>query len=73
MFGPAIRTEAARLYERDALPQFIEKEFRVFLRSGFLAGGFARFHCAGCGLDRLVHVLVQGGGGLPELRRVGIK
>jgi len=48
------RTEAARVYERDALPRFIEEEFRGFLRCGFLAGGFARFHCGRCGLDRLV-------------------
>jgi hypothetical protein len=36
------------------LPRFIEEEFRGFLRCGFLAGGFARFHCARCRLDRLV-------------------
>lgn len=39
------RAEAARVYERDALPRFIEEEFRGFLRCGFLAGWFARFHC----------------------------
>jgi hypothetical protein len=39
------RLEAARLHERDGLPRFIEEEFRGFLRCGFLAGGFARFHC----------------------------
>jgi hypothetical protein len=33
------RAEAARVYERDALPQFIEEEFRGFLRCGFFAGG----------------------------------
>jgi hypothetical protein len=30
------RAEAARVYERDALPRFIEEEFRGFLRCGFL-------------------------------------
>ena len=48
------RADAARARDGDGLPRFIEKEFRGFLRCGALAGGFARFHCAGCGLDRLV-------------------
>ena len=39
------RLEAARVHQRDSLPRFIEEEFRGFLRCGFLAGGFARFHC----------------------------
>ena len=36
------------------MPRFIEEEFEGFLRCGWLAGGFARFRCDGCGLDRLV-------------------
>jgi Transposase zinc-binding domain len=48
------RAEAGRVHERAGLPRFIGEEFRGFLRCGFLAGGFARFHCSGCGLDRLV-------------------
>ena len=48
------RAEAARMPDRDGLPRFVEEEFRGFLRCGFLAGGFARFHCARCRLDRLV-------------------
>jgi hypothetical protein len=35
-------------------PWFIDEEFRGFLRCGWLAGGFARFRCEGCSLDRLV-------------------
>ena len=54
------RAEAARVYERDALPRFIEEEFHGFLRCGFLAGGFARFHCGRCGLDRLVPFSCKG-------------
>jgi hypothetical protein len=54
------RQEAARVHERDGLPRFIEDEFRAFLRCGFLAGGFARFHCAACGLDRLVPFSCKG-------------
>jgi len=54
------RAEATRNYERDALPRFIEEEFRGFLRCGFLAGGFARFHCGRCELDRLVPLSCKG-------------
>jgi DNA-directed RNA polymerase subunit RPC12/RpoP len=36
------------------LPRFVDDEFRGLLRCGFLAGGFARFRCVGCGWDRLV-------------------
>jgi len=42
------------------LPPFIEKEFRGFLRCGWLAGGFARFHCDRCQLDRLVPFSCKG-------------
>jgi ribosomal protein S27AE len=54
------RVEAARVHERDGLPRFIEEEFRGFLRCGFLAGGFARFHCGRCGTDRLVPFSCKG-------------
>jgi Transposase zinc-binding domain len=40
--------------------RFIEEEFRGFLRCGLLAGGFARFRCSGCGLDRLVPFSCKG-------------
>jgi hypothetical protein len=46
--------EAAGLRDGDGVPQFVERVFRNFLRCGFLAGGFARFRCGGCGLDQLV-------------------
>ncbi|MBI4262916.1 MAG: transposase zinc-binding domain-containing protein [Acidobacteria bacterium] len=52
--------DAARAHDGDGLPRFIEEEFRGFLRCGVLAGGFARFHCAGCGLDRLVPFSCKG-------------
>ena len=38
----------------EGLPRFVEQEFRDFLQCGWLAGGFARFRCGDCGLDRLV-------------------
>ncbi len=48
------RTHAASLRDGEGLPRFVEHEFRDFLRCGSLAGGFARFRCTACGLDRLV-------------------
>jgi Putative transposase/Transposase zinc-binding domain len=48
------RAEAASLRDGEGLPGFVEQEFRDFLRCGWLAGGFARFRCGDCGLDRLV-------------------
>ena len=44
------RAQAASLRNGDGLPRFVEQEFRDFLRCGCLAGGFARFRCAACGL-----------------------
>jgi hypothetical protein len=54
------RAAAAHTHDGDGLPRFIEKEFRGFLRCGVLAGGFARFRCGGCGLDRLVPFSCKG-------------
>jgi hypothetical protein len=54
------RAHAARVSGGDDLPRFIQEEFEGFLRCGFLAGGFARFQCEGCGLDRLVPFSCKG-------------
>jgi len=43
------RGQAARVCDGERLPRFIEDEFEGFLRCGWLAGGFARFRCDGCG------------------------
>jgi hypothetical protein len=48
------RSTAGRLRDGEGLPAFVEDEFRTFLRCGWLAGGFARFRCGGCGAERLV-------------------
>ena len=45
---------------RQRVPRFVERAFREFLRCGFLAGGFARFPCGDCGLDRLVAFSCKG-------------
>jgi hypothetical protein len=54
------RAQAARVCEGERLPRFIDEEFDGFLRCGWLAGGFARFRCNGCGLDRLVPFSCKG-------------
>jgi len=54
------RVEASRVHERAGLPRFIDEEFRGFLRCGWLAGGFARFRCGSCGVDRLVPFSCKG-------------
>jgi len=48
------------------LPRFVEQEFRDFLQCGWLAGGFARFRCGACGLDRLVPFSCKGRGFCPS-------
>lgn len=54
------RAQAAALRNGEGLPQFVEQAFRDFLRCGWLAGGFARFQCGGCGFDRLVAFSCKG-------------
>ena len=56
------RADAASLRDGEGLPRFVEQEFRDFLRCGCLAGGFARFRCTACGLDRLVAFSCKGRG-----------
>ncbi|MGE0445040.1 MAG: transposase [Vicinamibacterales bacterium] len=56
------RAEAAQLRDGEGLPRFVEEEFEAFLRCGWLAGGFARFRCGGCGTDRLVAFSCKGRG-----------
>jgi hypothetical protein len=64
--------EAAHLHDGEGLPRFVEEEFEVFFRCGWLpphhvqsvqwgprlAAGFARFRCGDCGVDRLVEAIV---------------
>ena len=56
------RAEAVHLRDGEGLPRFVEEEFEAFLRCGWLAGGFARFRCGGCGTDRLVAFSCKGRG-----------
>lgn len=60
------RAQAASLRDGEGLPRFVEQEFRDFLRCGCPAGGFARFRCDGCGLDRLVPFSCKGRGFCPS-------
>jgi hypothetical protein len=54
------RAQAASLRDGAGLPRFVERVFTDFLRCGWLAGGFARFRCGDCGLDRLVAFSCKG-------------
>jgi hypothetical protein len=60
------RADAGRLRDGGGLPAFVEDEFRSFLRCGWLAGGFARFRCVGCGAERLVAFSCKGRGFCPS-------
>ncbi|MPZ21431.1 MAG: hypothetical protein GEV06_26595 [Luteitalea sp.] len=48
------RAHAAGVRDGESLPRFVEQPFLDFVPCGWLAGGFARFRCEDCGLDRLV-------------------
>jgi hypothetical protein len=56
----AFAAQAGTWRDGQGLPPFIDQEFRGFLRCGWLAGGFARFRCDGCRLDRLVPFSCKG-------------
>ena len=45
--------EARETHER-ALPQYVERELREYLKCGILAHGFLRARCRSCGKDLLV-------------------
>ena len=60
------RAPAATLRDGEGLPRCVEAEFRDFLQCGLLAGGFARFQCGTCGLDRFVAVSCKGRGCCPS-------
>jgi hypothetical protein len=49
-----------------AVPRFVEREFRAYLRCGILAHGFARVHCDACGFDRVVAFSCKGRGFCPS-------
>ena len=38
------RAQAAQFRDGEGLPIFVERTFTTFLKCGWLAGGFARFH-----------------------------
>ena len=58
--------EAERALGGERLLRFVEEELRQFLTCGLLAGGFARFGCGSCGLDRLVPFSCKGRGFCPS-------
>ena len=46
----------------DAVPEYVEREFRKYLACGILAHGFARGRCANCGHDVLIAFSCKGRG-----------
>jgi hypothetical protein len=48
------------------LPQFVEREFREFLRCGVYEAGVARFQCEGCAREHLVPFSCKGRGFCPS-------
>ncbi len=59
--------EAATRADGHGLPKFLEREFRQFLTCGVLRHGLARFHCDGCGFERLVPFSCKGRGFCPPV------
>jgi hypothetical protein len=50
----------------DGVPQWVEDDFRGYLRCGILAHGFARIRCDGCATERLVAFSCKGRGVCPS-------
>ena len=65
-----LETFLARAAEADPLgngvPWWVEKDFRAYLRCGFLAHGFARARCEDCGHERLIPFSCKGRGICPS-------
>jgi len=58
--------EARERSDGRELPQFVEREFREYLRCGILAYGFARFRCRDCTREILVAFSCKGRGFCPS-------
>jgi hypothetical protein len=59
----------------EAVPQWVEDDFRSYLRCGILAHGFARIRCDACAAERLVAFSCKGRGVCPSCnasRMVGV-
>jgi hypothetical protein len=50
----------------DAIPEYVERDFRQYLSCGILANGFARARCDHCGHDFLVAFSCKGRGVCPS-------
>jgi hypothetical protein len=50
----------------DGIPQWVEDDFRAYLRCGILAHGFARIRCDACAAQRLVAFSCKGRGVCPS-------
>jgi hypothetical protein len=52
--------------ESGSIPQWVEDDFRAYLRCGILAHGFARIRCDACAAERLVAFSCKGRGVCPS-------
>ncbi|MGH8702563.1 MAG: transposase [Burkholderiales bacterium] len=52
--------------DADAVPGYVERDFRRYLKCGILAHGFARARCAQCGHDFLIAFSCKGRGVCPS-------
>jgi hypothetical protein len=58
--------ETAAADDGDGIPQWVEDDFRAYLRCGILAHGFARIRCDACAAERLVAFSCKGRGVCPS-------
>jgi hypothetical protein len=61
-----LETFLAADLDGDGIPQWVEDDFRAYLRCGILAHGFARIRCDACTAERLVAFSCKGRGVCPS-------
>lgn len=69
LVADSLETFLARSTTEDperAVPAFVEREFRKYLRCGVLAHGFVRLRCAACKHERLLALSCKGRGFCPR-------
>jgi hypothetical protein len=62
----SLRAAVAAAGDGQALPQFVEREFREFLGCGVLERGFVRVRCGDWAFERLVPFSCKGRGFCPS-------
>jgi hypothetical protein len=65
-FSETNLADAAADPDGESIPQWVEDDFRAYLRCGILAHGFARIRCDACAAERLVAFSCKGRGVCPS-------